>query len=235
MRALLIKRAIHNYGALIKPETTEMVIAYLNEFVATCADFGFSSAEVPDVFHAYERVRRWGGSNHRKLSPIGDLFSPFCTRLFVNAAFNMSAGRRFLESLHYQLMSQLRPDLHRLPFARRDWLPQSLPAYIGWMVSQTISRRLLRRSRPALDTAQTSTEITKAFDQSSQLEVQREYLRDYCLSWHDSVIWQFVDREVFERVMSSDSLHMARRKHLSGLYSVVTLFYYFHPADSFGS
>jgi hypothetical protein len=55
-------------------------------------------------------------------------------------------------------------------------------------------------------------------------------LQDHCLAYPNSDLWRFLDRQMFERVMSRDTPAKERRSRLMGLYDAVTLFYYFHPA-----
>jgi len=49
-----------------------------------------------------------------------ELFSPFCTRPFVEAAFSVPALMRYTEPLHYGITLQ-DSALHALPFLEEPW------------------------------------------------------------------------------------------------------------------
>lgn len=225
------EKIVPDYRALICPETTEATKTYLDQFIDGCVSSGFSQMDITHVFYAFERVRRWGGSNSRKSQPIADAFRPFCTRPYLFASFAMSATERYFESLHFQLMHMLQPDLHSLPFAKRSWSPQTVPAYLWWRARKISFSRLFyaAASRIASTAPKPRHRVKKALDQASLFEAEREHLRDYCLSHRNSTIWQLADRSQFERLMSSDAEPTERNKCLARLYTIATLFYYFHP------
>jgi hypothetical protein len=64
------------------------------------------------------------------------------------------------------------------------------------------------------------------FDLAIWLEAKLPWLRAMCLDQPASPIWEFVDRDVFERMTGKESSLPARRQIIRGLYNVGTVFAY---------
>jgi len=111
-----LSRTILYQGALVCPEVIAMTKQYIAAFVAECNEAGIMGVNVPDVFYAEERVRRWGGSNARKNAVLGDRFSIFCTRPFVSLAFRLTPDLRLSETLHRTILAEFAPMLLEIPF-----------------------------------------------------------------------------------------------------------------------
>jgi asparagine synthase (glutamine-hydrolysing) len=243
VKEYLANKLVSDRGGLILPEATSMARQYIYEFVDRAIDEGFVIPDIPDLFATYERVRRWGGSNARKVKPIGDFFSPFCTRPFTEAVFSIPAAYRYSESIHYELMKDLVPELHRFPFDKSPWPPQNPWLHI---LRQTIKPEYIKVRKVVCDILKSmksdrSSSITtlkrskKAveFERSQWIKVNYLKIREICLDCSDSTLWSLVNRSLFEEITRNadtitdyiDSPTNSLR-HLGSLYGVSTLFYY---------
>lgn len=217
-------------GVLARPEAITLTRSYLRGFVKEAVDEGFSPLDVPALFYAYERTRRWAGANFRQVMPHKDVFSPFCTRAFVGAAFSIPAIRRYAHHVHYQLLSSLAPELHSFPF-EKTWPPQEpiinfcrfLYHICYHTVGHKIKQQRLTEARKSRAKLRNSPRI---YHRALWLEAKNTYLRELCLDQADSSLWDFVDRSKFERITSIRTDPSERRQHLQELFDVATLFQY---------
>ena len=228
---LLVSR-VNNYAGLIRQEGIALVRDYIHQFVNQYAAVGFAPIDIPDAFYTYERVGRRAGNNMHTSIPFHDSFSPFCTRPFIEAAFTTTALQRCTEPLHYELTRFLSPELHKLPYLKESWRSQQavlnlLKAYAK-SKSDTIRKRLDRlKGRSKRDAAISNPMITNTmFDRLGWLEAKREEIREISLSQKDSLIWELVDRSMFERITSSTTDPKERSHYLKGIFHIATLFYY---------
>jgi asparagine synthase (glutamine-hydrolysing) len=228
----LAEKGINDYGGLIRQEGSAMARDYVYRFVMQCIDEGFAPVDVPDVFYTYQRVGRWGGNNARRVMPIGDLFSPYCSRPFVEAAFAMSALQRYTQPLHYNLTRLLAPVLHGLPCDKGPWRLQQPAMNLLYLYGASMLRNARRRIPSALRRTlrhlkpKKSSKRSPTFDRSGWFEAKREQVREICLDQDNSLLWSFVDRSMFERIMSPTTDPAERSRHKAVLYNIATLFYY---------
>ncbi|MCT7972262.1 hypothetical protein [Laspinema olomoucense] len=236
------KKIVSNRGGFIRPEATALAQEALYEFIDEALDDGFSVNDVPDLYATYERVRRWGGSNARKVKPIGDFFSPFCTRPFTEAVFAIPPAYRYSESLHYEIMKLIMPQLHSFPFDKAPWPPQNSTFH---MTRQLVKPGLVKAGKKIkrlLNILGTNTKKNQDFQVSKKaVEYERSQwikgnylrIRETCLSQPNSLLWNFVDKAKFEAVTSDlesvtsyieDPTNSLR--HLGSVFGVATLFYY---------
>ena len=236
MQQFLIKRLKFEqaHDSLISRKVLILTKSYLQRFVERAIDEGIPPLDVPDVFYMHDRVRRWAGSNARKGISTGDRFSLLCTRSFVQAAFTIPALHRYSESLHYELIKLLVPELHSVPFEKGPWRSQQpIINLIYRTVAQKILapslkrtlRRVIRRRVTLLKSNKNSSEIP-VFDRTAWLESKLAWIRELCLDQPDSELWDFVDKPTFERITSATVSQLDRRPHVHRLYDVATLFYY---------
>jgi asparagine synthase (glutamine-hydrolysing) len=228
----LAEQRIKNHGGLVRQEAVELARDYIHRFVTQRADDGFAPLDIPDVFYAYQHVGRRGGSNMRRSMAIRDVFSPYCTRPFIEAAFAMPALQRYTQPLHYNVMRLLSPEMHRLPFnpvGTGPWPLQQpvmnlLKSY-GTAQLRRISRRisrLFKRDKVAPE----HIVRDNMFDRWGWFEAKREQVREICLDQSDSPLWSFVDRSMFDRITSSATDPVKRSHYMKALYHIATLFYY---------
>ncbi len=222
IESYLTRFLVGHHGGLLTPAAVAHVRAYVTDFVAHSLADGFRPIDVPDVFYAEERARRWGGSNERKAMTRGDRFTPFVSRAFIDAAFSFSARERMTEPLHVGLIRHLAPPLYDLPLAKAPWRSQ-VPAlhFLRWAWQQA-PPPLARLRGPA--PAATATSGVRAFEHAVWLEAKLGWIRELCLEQHDARLWDLVDRATFERVTAPGSNPAVRRDAVRGLYHVATVF-----------
>ncbi len=226
----LSERLTRNRTELLSEDALLQAQAYLKEFVAQVLDEGFAAVDVPDLFYTYERVRRWGGANFRPFRPKADVFSPFCTRPFIRAAFSVPAMRRYAEHVHYELIRSLTPALHRFPLEKK-WKSQvPLMAVLNSIPIVMPAKRklgLIRRAvLPGRSFRRNVNSLGLGIDQQNWLKSQRTHLRELCLDQAGSPIWDYVDRTRFEQITVSDAALVEGRRHQQALLDILTLFKY---------
>lgn len=236
MQRYFIKRFVSNRAGLVRHEATALAEAFLLHLVEKAIDQGFSPIDAPDVFYTYQRLRRWGGSNARKGLSIYDNYPLFCTRPFIESAFNMSALRRCSEPLHYGIIRLLAPQLHSLPFDRGsyatkasgNWRSQkphiNIARLLGEQLANRVSQGIRRRLMWQLRSSNSTRTPTSA--QALWLETNCLKLRDICLSQQDSTLWKLLNRPLFERITAPTTSPAERNRYMEGLIDVATLFYY---------
>jgi asparagine synthase (glutamine-hydrolysing) len=219
----LLDMAHCHYGGLVRSEARRLARDHLREFVRAALDDGFSAGDVLDLYYTFDRVRRWGGSNARKALPVGDRYSPFMSRAFVEAAFAAPAAARYTEVLHSRLIRRFDRRLHRMAITGHPWRREWPAAeFMRWMAAAPLRRmpaalrRRLAGRRPAGS--------PPAHDHAAWLGARREWLRGLCLDQPDSPLWDYVDRGVFERATAAGATDAEWRSRLAGLYHVGTLF-----------
>jgi asparagine synthase (glutamine-hydrolysing) len=203
-----------------RPLLTDDGLRDVRELVASCltcmVEAGAAVRDLPDLFYADERVRRWGGTNARKIAPVMDTFAPLATRPFLEGAFALSVRDRQDERLHDELMRQCCPDLLRVPF---DGPP---PCNRGL---RSVLERLRARTR------RSSVPAAAPSEREVLLREKREEIRSVCLDDRRSDLWSIVNRGAFER-MTSDAEQADFGKHLEALCSVATVAYFFREIDA---
>lgn len=197
----LIRHALLK-NCVVSQDAVELAQRYINEFVNEWSERDADPANIPDVFYAQERVRRWGGSNARKSQATSDRFPLFCSRPFIRAAFQLPPEARWNEQLHYDAIQALAPQILSIPFSGKPWRcdpVRQLP--------------LAAQKSPAV--------------QIEWLEKMRKEILDEVTADPASSLWEFVDKASFEEVMkSSDSQAGLRARAAEQLYGVATLFQY---------
>jgi asparagine synthase (glutamine-hydrolysing) len=231
IQELLIKKLVQDYGGLIRNEAKELVQDYLKQRVAQAFEKGFSSLDLLDYFFLTERTRRSIGSNARKAMPATDLFAPLLTRPFIEAVFAMPARYRYSEPLHFQLIRLLVRELLNIRLDKGHWRSQRpFSNFARWCIAEWPKQQVLcsipRRFYPRRFS---DRKITPNFDHSHLLLSKLQWLRELCLDQSDSMLWEFVDRSVFDSMTAPDFISDKpfSKSQLFGLYTVATLFSYF--------
>jgi hypothetical protein len=227
--SLIADGLIFDYGGLVLPQTTRLSEAHLREFVAGYFDQGISGLDALDVFYAYQRVGRWAGSNRRKVCGAADAFVPLSTAPWVQATFTIPPNLRTCDWLHGQLIRVLAPELVRLPFDKGPERSQLPWLYLArWAAERSLNKahrftrgRLRRFGRTAGKNGAPAPSGQEAW-----LERKRDWFRQVCLDQRDSVLWDYVNRARFEKVMSDSTEPAERWAYRLGIYGITTLFYY---------
>ncbi|HWV44757.1 MAG TPA: hypothetical protein VN039_01840, partial [Nitrospira sp.] len=215
---------------LLKQETRQLALQNVRETCQAFLDDGFEPQAVPDAFYTFDRVRRWAGTNTRKASPVCDMFTPFCTIPYIEAALAMPLPDRITGRLHRELIRAMTPSLLDLPYDKQ-WHPVPPKLGVKRLVAQTVREaaprwflRVLRYGASQLQ--QRKSEGKTGPVQAEWVEAKRLAIQDVCLNQRSSVLWDYVDRRSFEDIMSSKTAGKVRRQHCAKILSIATLFYY---------
>ena len=223
-------RLVRKNTELLKEETRQLALQSVSE---TCQGFlndGFEPLQVPQAFYAFDRVRRWAGANSRKASPMCDMFTPFCTIPFIETAFTMSLHDQITGRLHNELISATEPSL--LDFLYNKPLSAMVPKRgVRRVVADTVREaaprwlfRFLQYSASQL--RRNKSQGGKGPVQAEWVEAKRGAILDVCLGHHSSVLWNYVDRRSFEKIMSSQTPAEIRHPYCPRILSIATLFHY---------
>jgi asparagine synthase (glutamine-hydrolysing) len=206
---------LSNYDGLIKEEAVQLSTSFIKRWTTSALDEGIDPVEIPDYFYAFERVRRWAGSNYKKMTPLFDVFSPFCSRPFVEASFSLSPVYRYSEPLHYAMLS-LVPELHQIRFENGTWNSQ-----IPWVniLQIILNKYSIKKKR-------IKAKITPALDRSLFLKQNLPQIREVCFEQRQSQLWDFINKDKLERVTSNKANEEILISNLAAIYQVATLFYY---------
>ncbi|MGI9203295.1 MAG: hypothetical protein ACR2Q3_04770, partial [Woeseiaceae bacterium] len=68
--------------------------------------------------------------------------------------------------------------------------------------------------------------VDSMFSRLDWFEDKRSYLRQFALDSTSSSVWDFVDRQQFEQITSTETSSAVRSHNLKLLFAVVTLLYY---------
>jgi asparagine synthase (glutamine-hydrolysing) len=225
---LFSTRILRNDG-LILHDGIELVKEYLRTFVTQAIDDGFPLIDIPDVLYAYQRAARRGGLSARGSSQLRDVFSPCCSRPFVEAAFSMPALQRYTQPLHYNLTRLLSPEIFHLPLDKDPWhFQQPLVNFL-----HVYSKEKLQSFRSRFSKLTGNSKVKDIYKKSTifndikLFEAKREEMREKCLDQKiDSSLWNIVDRTRFDKITSSDFDPTVRKSYVNMLHRIVTLCYY---------
>lgn len=212
---------VNSWGGLVREEAVKSVRDHIERFVKQAREDGFGIADLPDVFYAFDRVRRWAGSGARTWLPVRDVVAPFCTRAFLRASFQFDALHRATEPLHFRLLKLVNPDLHRLPFqtGARSWKSQNA-WWNRWSgrTKKAVMHRLPWRVQVLFHKA-------SPYDHMRFLESHLDTIRETCLDVpKEDGLWQFVDRARLEFLLRPNSGE-ARRRNGDPFFNIATLCY----------
>jgi len=226
MERMMIDALVLDYGGLVLPEARKLSITQVQKTIQESFDQGLSGLDVMDAFFTLQDVGRWAGSNRRRSNPVVDIFAPLCIRPFVKGAFMIPPAYRYSHWLHRQLIDFLVPELSKLPFDKDRW-PSQLPPVnvLEWIWKRSLNK--VRRFRQRFKPRRREAEFQPIeFDQVAWLEKKRDWMREICLDQRDSMLWNFVNRPLYERIMSASTDPAERWTYRLGIYGIVTLFYY---------
>ncbi len=225
---MLIDYLVYRYGGLVLPEARNLSSAAIRKKIQEYFDQGIFGIDALDAFNWYQRVGRWAGCNRNRNSPVYDLFAPFCIRPIIRATYRIPPIYRYYRWLNHQLLRVFMPSLLRLPYDKgRNWPIYPWLNLLQWMMQKSLHKVFrytyrFRRPRSIAGNQDSPSE----FCQEAWLEPKREWMRQICLDQRSSVLWNFVNRSLFEQIMSDSSDPAERRAYRLGLFGIVTLFYY---------
>ena len=215
--------------ALLTPQARQLALASVRDTCQGLLHEGFEPGDVPDAFYAYDRVRRWAGTNTRKMAQVCDLFTPFCTAPFLEAALAYPLADRIAGRLHVELIRATQPALLDFPFNKpAGAMPRrSAQRMLAEAVRDTVPSWLLSLLRAgARQWHRHSSHEATGPVQADWVEAKHDAILEVCLSQPHSVLWDSVDRRSFHTMMSSKTPTSVRRAYCKRILSIATLFSY---------
>lgn len=230
-------RLSRDFNGIVRQEAIELAHNCMSSFIAQHLDYGFAPIDIPDAFFLYARLRRRRGNSQRVRNQYGDFFSPFITRALVEAAFSITAVQRYTEAFHYNIIRSLLPELHRMPLDYGHWRPQrpGTNLFNSYRSKMLINRALKQiksifKSDSKLEKYSNKLHYgTDMFNKTKWFEANREHMREFCLDRNDSLIWDFLNRQLFEKITSpaTDYAELSKYGRCIDLCCMIaTLFYY---------
>lgn len=227
-----VKRLLNNLvhkSDLFNPVTRDLASGYINSFWEAALEDGFSPGNIPDLFYACERVRRWAGTNLRALWSHQDEFSPFCTRPYIETAFSLPLARRQADHIHYQMLHILAPELNAIPYDAQ-WRVQSpflaQAQYIGSIMKRKSSRYFKLAGRSTPSKSKNYLHSSLALTRTQILETISPMEREFCLDHSNSPVWDYINCEALDRMLSSNTSPAERYRHHEAIYLALTLVHY---------
>ncbi|MDQ4146489.1 MAG: hypothetical protein M3120_02165, partial [Pseudomonadota bacterium] len=214
-RHLLTVRFAKQYA---RPEAMDLVKGHLHQFVDEALAEGFRVIDLPTLFDTYEMVRRWAAAAFMLRMSRLVVYAPLCEGDFIKATFSISALDRYSEHLHYELIKQLRADLHALPY-EKPWLSRSSARNLATFWIQRITGRGTKRLH-------SDNRVVRGQHRSEVLEAKRLYIKALCLDQKSSPLWDLIDREKFAQVMADEASPAERQRDYEHISRIYTLFQY---------
>ncbi len=215
---------------LTRSEAQGIATTWLEETIADYVQQGIALQDIPDIYGTFMIDGRRLGNNGRALAGYRDTFTPFATRAFFEATFSLSPMQRNTEPLHYGLVRHLVPALHGIELAQDNWYQQNaLLRYIGQSVNDRMNRYVngIRRRTQRFNRSKSSfSHDDSTFHRVTWFESQRSKIRELALDSGASPVWDFIDKDRFERIMSDKESPMVRSRCLKLLFHIATLVYY---------
>ncbi len=237
MQSYLFNKTVNDYGGFIRQAGIEMGREFIHRFVIQYLNEGFAPVDIPNVFYLYSRTRRKRGNNKRVQMQYQDFYTPFISRAYIRAAFAISVLKRFSDPVHYKIIRLLLPKLHSIPLDKTPWPYQNsfmnlFYTYYNEKILNRVRNRISntltfgRKLQPGSVGTHYASDM---FDQTSWFKAKRKQIREFCLDQNDSLIWNFVDRSVFEKIssLSSDPTEVSQYgAYITIFFRIATLFYY---------
>jgi asparagine synthase (glutamine-hydrolysing) len=193
---------LRRHDGLLTERSRRLAAHSIDQFVDGAASDGFDPVDVPDLFYAFDRVRRWGGTTLCSARPQSDVAAPLCSRPFITAAFSLPAVEGKGQPLHHGLLRELSPELHRMPFDKPGWPHQSPTLLRAGMLLRRQAHHMPWRLRRWLEVRRQEGSPRPALDQAAWLEGKREEIVQACLDRPGSSLWDQIDRSAFESLMA---------------------------------
>lgn len=206
---------------LLTGDGRELVAQGLRSFLDECLREGWSTRELSEAFYAFERVACWGATGVRRASGESDLFSPYCTRPFIQYCFSLSPSERYLEAPHYRLLGSLDRPLQEHRFE------SPFPPQQRWLAAPLATRQLWRtlRARRRHGGANEASADQHAPFATRWLDAHAHSLLE--LAEHtDPEIWQLVDRSQVTRLLQPECAD--RSAYMETLLRIFTPLWFLH-------
>lgn len=224
-------RWVDSAGGLMRPEAYASARKFVEDTIVKYADDGFRADDLGDVFFLFERGGRRAGKNMRANMSLRDSYSPFFSRSFVNAAFALDSVVRRTEPFHHGLLRELSPSLVAMPFDKGGWTRRSASLNLYTELTKAIVRRIrhkLARELPWTKVVEKRHILVgdTNFERAAWLQQIQGQLREMCMDERESVIWDYVDREKFDKATAQTETSNNLTRNAKGLFLTATLYYY---------
>ena len=217
-------------AGLVRIDALARAKAWQDRYFEYCAGEGIQLIDIPDIYGNHAVDGRRLGNNGRALAATRDTFTPFATRAFLEAAFSVPALQRYTEPLHYGLTRRLAPELHRMPLAKSEWRSQNAMLNLVRMRAKRKWKRFNTRVRKAACKVGRAKPVyfyqDSMFNRLGWFEDKREHILELATDPRAAAIWNFVERDRFEKIMSADTHRSLRSQNLQLLFHIATLAYY---------
>jgi asparagine synthase (glutamine-hydrolysing) len=224
----LLAMKVHDGAGLMTADALALVGAHIQRFIDERLEEGWRPAELQEAFYVFERVGQWGATGPRRTAGTDDLFSPFCSRPFIDYCFSLSSRERFIGASHHRILSELSPQLrdHRYDIPSRPQRKWLAPVLATGELTRLVQGRMRApwRSAPEADAGQAQVRPVYPFAHrwfEGRLEVMRELLGS-----RDSELWDYISRQRLQALLEGGEAQRAR--HQEELLRAATLAWYFH-------
>jgi hypothetical protein len=162
---------------------------------------------------------------------LRDSYSPFFSRRFVEAAFSLDSVVRRTEPLHYGLLKELSEALVEMPFDKGAWTSRSASLNLYTELAKAIRSRIkhkLARELPWMKTIEKRHILVSDtnFERTTWLQQIQGQLREMCLDDGGSEIWDYVNRDKFDKATAQSATSSNLSRNAKGLFLTATLYYY---------
>jgi asparagine synthase (glutamine-hydrolysing) len=230
--ALLAMKARDEAGVLT-PEAVHELDRFGRDFFDERLREGWRTSELHEAFYVFERTGRWGIGGPRRGAIRDDIFSPFCSRLFIDYSYSRSSRERFVEFAHNDILSDLAPDLrdHRYDTFVPPQRPWMAPVLASWQLARAVGERTLERLDGHRGERGGAGRVDPEYPFPHQwFETRLELMREL-LDTPGSPLWSFVARERIQQLLHGEEAERAR--YQEALLRAATVFWYFHgPAPT---
>jgi asparagine synthase (glutamine-hydrolysing) len=182
---------------LLTEHGKQLVTGFLNRFVEERLREGWPTREVSEAFYTFERVASWGATGPRRAAGISDLFSPYCTRPFINYCFSLRPSERYLEAPHHRLLMALDRRFLEHRF-EQPFRPQH-PTIVGMLA--TLQLFHTARSRQRHGVALPASADVEAPFLDRWLDARADLLQTMSEKAPPS-IWELIDRTRFTALLA---------------------------------
>lgn len=202
-----------SFEGLIRPEVLDFAHRYIRSCITRYLSEGGDPRNIPDTFAHWERQRARDGSAIRTGDAHRDGLYPFYCTAYMLAAFRCAVPTRYMSGLHEAIMKRVAPEVRAVPYS-------TLPAW--W---HRPAKDLARMANQWVNSPRFKRNKVQHSKQQAWIKPLLPTVRSECLDVRSSVLWEYVDRSLFERLTApsnADSLSL----HVDGLLKVYTLFAY---------
>lgn len=222
----LLERRLNWDAGVSRPAAGEAVRRHVERSYGERLEEGWPVRSLSEALFVFELVPSWHGGGTRRSAGTHDVFSPFCSRPYIEYCMDFSPEQRGVWAPQYHLISALDPRLSAMAFdapwpSRR---PRVAPALALQHAGGAVASRI--RAVGGGDRADAPPEGGLEKAAAAWFEAHAERHAETCLSPIDSPLWEWIDRARLERLLRDEAPQRARLT--DSLFRILTLFTYFH-------